>query len=59
METNERVGKDRCHAFKHLDLFGEHISLTFKQRSTFQTRLGATVSLFCITLMTTFFIVRT
>ena len=48
-----------CHSCRYLDLYGEPVQLTFKQQSKYKTTIGATISIFCISMMICFFIVRT
>ena len=48
-----------CESIKSFDLFGEKVNFTFHSKNYFTTYLGAIVSIFCIALMTAFFVLRT
>ena len=47
-----------CQALKRIDIFGQTVTFTFKDKPTFQTKLGATISLICLMLLLSFFVVR-
>ena len=46
-------------AYRSVDLFGQGVSFTFGGESQYKTSIGATISLFCISLMIAFVSVRT
>ena len=48
-----------CESIKSFDLFGERVEFTFQTKHYFNTYVGACVSIFCIALMTAFFVLRT
>lgn len=48
-----------CKSLTNIDMFGEQVNLTFKEKKTYNTTLGAVISLSCICLLMIFFVVRT
>ena len=48
-----------CKDITAIDMFGSQVSFTFEKNSTYTTKLGAIISIFCIALMGAFLVVRT